>query len=244
MKWRQIEVFVFDKDGLLFKSHPFWVELATRRLREIQKLNCPTLNQRWIRSFGVRLDRAGKVESVDRFGIMALASPTEEIVVSAGLIAEETGCCWIEAREKARAVFQNADTEIDLKKALVPRKGFPAIFSRLRAAGIPYGIATSDTHKRTVQSLSMFDDPAAVSFIITPEDVQHGKPAPDMLIKISHITKVAMKNIAMLGDSYVDMEMASLAGAVGIGIPEDESMKQRMRMIADLIIEDLDGIQI
>ena len=53
-----------------------------------------------------------------------------------------------------------------------------------------------------------------------------------------------MEQIAMLGDSFVDVEMARAAGALGIGIPEQESMRQRMSGIADEIITSLDEILI
>ena len=32
-----IRLFVFDKDGLMFESHQFWIELAQSRVRAVQK---------------------------------------------------------------------------------------------------------------------------------------------------------------------------------------------------------------
>ena len=52
-----------------------------------------------------------------------------------------------------------------------------------------------------------------------------------------------MENIAMVGDSIVDVEMAKNAGAIGIGIPEHEEMKQKMCGIASEIVDSLEDIK-
>ena len=124
-----------------------------------------------------------------------------------------------------------------------PRKGFPDILKRLRDASIPYGIATSDTKERAKKSVELFDDYSKVKFVVTIDDVERGKPDPDMLWWIQKRTKIPMENIAMVGDSIVDVEMAKNAGAIGIGIPEHEEMKQKMCGIASEIVDSLEDIK-
>ncbi len=235
--------FVFDKDGLLFESIGFWIALAEERLTQIRKLGSQALTMEWARCFGVVTKDGITVETVDANGILALASPAEEISATATLIAQILGTRWTEARDQAGEIFRVADEQLDLRRALRPRRGFPGILERLRQKGVPYGVATSDTAQRVLDSFRMFDDPDALAFILSPKDVARGKPNPDMLEEVSRRLGVSQKELVMIGDSFVDVEMARRAGAVGIGIPETEEMKRQMHQIGAIVLEHLDQIQ-
>lgn len=97
--------------------------------------------------------------------------------------------------------------------------------------------------KEPKKSVELFDDYSKVKFVVTIDDVERGKPDPDMLWWIQKRTKIPMENIAMVGDSIVDVEMAKNAGAIGIGIPEHEEMKQKMCGIASEIVDSLEDIK-
>ena len=88
----------------------------------------------------------------------------------------------------------------------------------------------------------MFDDPEGPAFILTPADVDHGKPAPDMLLRSAERLGMSPEDIIMVGDSYVDMEMAARAGSSFIGVPETDEMRLRMASQDAVIAEDLDEI--
>ncbi len=244
----EIELFVFDKDGLMFESGQFWVELAQSRIRAMYR-NYPDVShevvRRWMQLVGGSCkfeDGYLKVTDMDPMGIFAVAPVPEEILVAASFFAEHLGLDWLSARKMAEEVFTASDELFELERALKPRRGFPQIFHRLREAKIPYGIATSDTKERAKLSVDLFDDYGYVDFTVTVDDVEKGKPNPDMLLLIQKQTGISMEKIAMVGDSLVDVKMAREAGAIGIGIPEQESMRQNMQGIADEIIESLDDI--
>lgn len=265
-----IELFVFDKDGLLFESRQFWIELAQSRIRALEK-NYPHIPrefvERWMTFMGaswIAADSAQAAEGstqaaegfaqvaeetvqvtdMDPMGILALAPIPEEMAVTAGYFAEHLHISWLQARAMAQDVFRTGDVLFHLERALKAQKGFPDIFQRLRKAGIPYGIATSDSKERVEQSLNLYDDYKALGFTVTANDVVHGKPSPDMLQLIQKNTGVPMEKIAMVGDSYVDVAMAKAAGAIGIGIPEEISMGERMQGVATEIVESLEEIMI
>ena len=80
--------------------------------------------------------------------------------------------------------------------------------------------------------------------IVVPEMVEHGKPAPDMLLYISEAAGVPAERIAMIGDSYVDVKMAKNAGAFGIGVPETEEMRETMLSYTTAVVNSLNDIEI
>ena len=235
--------FVFDKDGLLFESRAFWIALAEERLRQLRKVVCHQLVMDWADCFGIKTKDGITVLDVDASGILAVASPTEEIASTAALIVREQKICWTEARDISYAVFRQADDALDLGKALKPRQGFPEIMRRLRSCKVPYGVATSDTAERAIESFRLFDDPKALSFVVSPRDVSRGKPYPDMLELISQRLGIPKELLVMVGDSYVDVEMARRAGAIGIGIPETEQMSSLMHQRGAIVLDSLDQIR-
>lgn len=238
----QAELFVFDKDGLLFDSETFWAELAVTRAHIFTLLTGnKDLALKWLRVMGVENDFPGGCRT-DPLGILATASHEEEIAVTAGFLAAHMNLAWTEARDLSRNIFETSDRELDLARALKPMEGFPEIFRRLRERQVPYGIATSDTYERARASIQLFDDWESVKFTITPKDVSRGKPDREMLDKISEITGIKTPEIAMIGDSYVDVAMANAAGAVGIGVTGDPEMKKRMQAFTPWIVESLEQI--
>lgn len=237
-----VEVVVFDKDGLLFDSQHFWNGLAKARICRLQRIDGFPVDD-WCQIFGIQWKQGG-IGRVDPLGIFALAAPSEEVVVTASLFRKHLGTDWGECRKQAAAVFDDSDRDFDLIGALQPKSGFPEIFKRLRTASIPYGIATSDNDARTRFSIAEYDRLEDLQFIITPVDVKYGKPNPDMLHLVAEQSRVPLEKIMMIGDSFVDMLMAKRAGCIGIGIPDDPDMKRMMEPYASSIIESLEEIGI
>jgi len=50
-----------------------------------------------------------------------------------------------------------------------------------------------------------------VSFIITDDDVPHGKPCPDMILKIGSRLSISNTEICLVGDTETDLEMSRRA---------------------------------
>lgn len=234
--------FVFDKDGLMFQSQPFWKALGEERLQLLGAHLSPALCAKWAKLFGFDC-KDGEIAHTDPLGVFAVAAPAEEMAITAGFFMEHAGYVWTDAIAQAKRIFAEADARLDLRKALVPQPGFPDILSRLRAAKIPYAIATSDTAARAEKSLSLFGE-TRPELVITPESVKNQKPAPDMLRLVAKTAGVSIERIVMVGDSCVDTEMAKNAGAIGIGIPETDEMRRRMAKSAAAILDSLSEIQI
>lgn len=243
-----IEVVVFDKDGLLFDSMAFWIELAYNRLAiALEYMDIP-MALRWLDLLDIDAapgeDGGIRIRSIDPMGFMAVGSPDEEVIVTATFLLQEKKLRWPEARSVARGIHDRGDRLFDFERAIKPRPGFPCIFRRLRAAGIPYGIATSDERERARRSVNLFDDFSLLSFVLTPRDVERHKPEPDMLRAVCGKFGVEPQHVLMIGDSYMDMLMAQNAGCIGVGIPEYPGMREQMLPYATVIAQSLDDIVI
>ena len=242
------DLLVFDKDGLMFDSEQFWIEMANARMRSISKHCTPDDLLAWAKLMGVRTEfkHGGVIEAtfVDPTGILAVAPPAEEIVILAGFLVQHCNLLWHKARNLAAAIFTESDAGIDLSRALAPQPGFVNLMKRINELDVPYGVATSDTYDRTRDSMSRYGCWDKVRFVITPEEVERGKPNPDMLLFISDKTGVPIDRIAMIGDSYVDVAMAQAAGSVGIGVTVSPEMREKMIPHATEIVNTLDEIRV
>ncbi len=244
----EADLLVFDKDGLMFESGQFWLEMANARIRALSKF-CPQKVQiEWAKRMGVsaKVSDDGKVEAtwVDPVGILAIAPPPEEVVILAAFLVEQLGILWHKARNLAVELFEISDADISLKRAIKPQPGYVELMKRINELGISYGVATSDNYERTKGSMSMFNAWDNVKFVVTPEDVERGKPEPDMLIYISNKYNVPLDRMIMFGDSYVDVQMAKAAGCIGIGVTTDKEMQGKMTPYATEIAETLEMIKV
>ena len=60
--------------------------------------------------------------------------------------------------------------------------------------------------------------------------------------EVSRRLNIPTAQLVMVGDSYVDVEMARRAGSVGIGIPETETMRAQMEEMGVIVVNSLDDI--
>ena len=245
-KQLEADLLVFDKDGLMFDSEQFWIELVSERCGKLLRYLSSEEIVRWARLMGADTVPGEGGEAVttyvDPLGICACAAPREEISITASFLVSVKGWPWHQARAAAETVFDESNQTLNLRKALRPQPGFVALMRRLRELGVPYGVATSDTLARTKESMELYDAWDHVRFVITPEDVRTGKPAPDMLVRASEITGVPLERIAMIGDSIVDVRMAEAAESIGIGVSADPVMRKRMEPYATVILNSLEEL--
>lgn len=244
----EADLLVFDKDGLMFDSEQFWIEMANARMRALAG-HCTTEQLRGMANLmGVHTEKtpAGTLVAtwVDPTGILAIAPPTEEVVLMAGFLVEKVGLVWHEARKLASELFEISDADMDMARALKPQPGYIELMTRINELGLPYGVATSDNVERTQVSLERYGFWKNVRFVVISADVPQGKPEPDMLYYISKKENVPTGRMVMFGDSYVDVKMAKAAGSIGIGVTTDPAMRQKMEPYATEIVNSLEAITV
>jgi len=233
-----VKCVAFDKDGTLFDAFGFW--------RYIDRLRSEAFISRvgrehllsWSKLMGVT------EETIDHQGVLAVASMQEEITMTAGLIYQLKGWPWIQCKEMAADIFREADAQMAIDQAFKRVEGAPEVFHLLREAGIHIGILTSDALARTEDCMRLLDIADYLDFVITPEKVKNGKPAPDMVHQACEILGIEPSEMAVVGDSLVDLSMAKAAGSLAVGIVTYEGSSEVLAPEADILIRSLKDIRI
>lgn len=110
-----------------------------------------------------------------------------------------------------------------LDTQLEPMPGCLKLLDALESAEIPKAVATSSAKRFVTDILSRFDLIPRFSFILSAEDVTHGKPDPEIYQTAAHRLGREPGEIMVLEDSENGCRAAVRAGAFTIAVPGDHS---------------------
>ncbi|WP_010267959.1 HAD family hydrolase [Paenibacillus senegalensis] len=233
-----IKCVAFDKDGTLFDAFGFWLYIDNLRKEAFASQVGEQYKEAWSRLMGIT-DTA-----VDHQGVLAVATTNEEIIMTAGLIYQLKAWPWVKCKQAAEEIFQTADKQMEIAQAFKKVEGVPDIFHKLTKAGIYTGILTSDSYARTEKCMELLEVQRLLDFIVTPEKVKNGKPAPDMVHTACQQLNIQPHEMAVIGDSVVDMKMAKQAGSLAVGIITYEGSEEVLAPEADVLITSINQIRI
>lgn len=193
-----MKFFIFDFDGTLVDSKPI---IEAGMAHTLRLLGFPLdLREEWLKYVGLPLEE----------GIRRTFPLDDELTMDRMLTTYRT--------------FDHQGHE-PLIKAF---DGIPELISELHFKGQPMAIATSKRNrglKPTMARLGWWDwfDP-----IVTPDEVDNGKPHPESLHQIMERTNRKAEDCLMIGDTPFDMDMATAAGvpclAVGYGMYSGDAL--------------------
>lgn len=121
-------------------------------------------------------------------------------------------------------------------------KGASSVVQRLDAAGIPQCIATSSRKisvekKRTRHEKTIFQN---MKLIVTGEEIENPKPAPDIYLEAASRMKVPIKECLVFEDSIAGCQAARAAGCGAvIVIPDPRGDPSKFDGLADQVLTDL-----
>ena len=233
------EAIAFDKDGTLVDSHALWWSLYDARAPHIRTTYGDGVLHSWARMNGVDPE----ARALDPSGPLALSHLEEETVILAVVIYLATQKGWSVCMAEATELIALADATIPLEACTVPAPGAIDLIRAIKARGLPIAIVTSDQRERTLRMLQHLQIDDAMDCVICPEDVEHGKPAPDMLHKASDLLRVPLSKMVVVGDSRVDIEMAAAAGSPSILVGKKKAGNPEPVRLATTVIETLREIR-
>lgn len=190
-----IKAVVFDLDGLLFNTEELYNFVGTELLRRRGKDFPPEL----IHKIMGRPQPVALQLMIDWHGLDA----TVEI-----LAAETEG------------VF----AEI-LEHRLEFMPGAADLLLALDTAQIPKAIATSSGRKFATDILGRFQLVPRFEFILTCENVTHGKPDPEIYLLAAKRFNISPSEMLVLEDSQNGCRAAVAAGAFAVAVPAGPSAK-------------------
>jgi HAD superfamily hydrolase (TIGR01509 family) len=212
-----IKVVVFDFDGVLFKSNDVHVKLWEKVMKR----------------YGVDSKITEKIIT-ESFG-----KSYEEIVEK--LMPKE----HMSKLEEILREFLKEITSPEYPKKFKVVDGAKKFIEELRSEGIRTAIATGNKKfvmelwLKELSFLRLFD------MIITPEDVKHGKPHPDMLLKALTFFGINRKEMIYVGDAKDDMEMGKAAGVTTVAVLTGAmNRKEAEEERADIILEKITDLKV
>lgn len=108
--------------------------------------------------------------------------------------------------------FDRLDAQIN------PLPGASELLKALTREDIPWAIATSGSPQATESNLRKLGIDPAQAIVLTSDDVQHGKPEPDVFLAAAQRLDVPIDRTFIVGDSVWDLLGARRCHALGLGL--------------------------
>lgn len=180
---------VFDLDGLMFNTEDLYRRAGGEVLRRRGKPYDEAL-------FLAMMGRPPKVA----LGIMKEWHALEDTIEALGL----------ESYELLVPI---------IREHLAPMPGLVDLLAALERAGIPKSIATSSPRAFVAEVLARFDWHPRFDFVLTSEDVTHGKPHPEIYLEACARHGLSPPEVLVLEDSPAGCQSAVAAGAYTVAVP-------------------------
>lgn len=211
-----IRAVVFDLDGLMFNTEDIFNRTGTELLRRRGKEATPEV-------FHAMMGRRAREAFQAMIDLMDLSDSIDQLSVESGQIFDEL-----------------------LETHLAPMPGLFDLLDLIEAQDLPKGVATSSDRHYLNRVLGRFELLPRFQHVLTAEDVQLGKPHPEIYLTAAKRLGIAPSEMLVLEDSENGTRAAAAAGAHIISVPHDHSRhhdfsvaKGIARSLADPLIADL-----
>jgi len=190
----QIQGVALDMDGLMFDTEPLYHRAADEYLR------------RW----GYRYEDPVRRQMMGQPGPKAI----QIFIDYYGLQSD-----WKTVLEETEAIFASY-----LDAELRPLPGLGPWLDLLDDQGIPYGVATSSKRLFAEDILRRGGVLDRLRFLWTGDDVQQGKPHPEIYLRAAASLGVAPPSMLVLEDSGNGCRAGVASGAITVAVPGPHSL--------------------
>ena len=126
-------------------------------------------------------------------------------------------------------------------RGMLPIRGAPAFVAALAARTVPRAVATSASRRDVDTLLGELGLLRYFDIVVTAEDVQWGKPNPEVYLKAAAGLGLAPRRCLVFEDSLVGVHAARNAGMRVIGLTTAHSGRELLAAGAERAIEDFQG---
>lgn len=125
--------------------------------------------------------------------------------------------------------------------AMMP--GLLPLLDVIESTGLPKAVATSSPRDYLISMLNQFDLENRFQFTLAAEDVQHGKPNPEIYLKAANLLGVPTQNILVLEDSQTGTTAAAAAGTFAVSVPNQHTEFGDFSM-ASMVVKNLESSEL
>ncbi|WP_179032512.1 beta-phosphoglucomutase [Paenibacillus kribbensis] len=211
-----IEAVIFDLDGVITDTAEYhyiaWKQLG-------QELGIP-----FDKEFNEQLKGISRMQSLER--ILQLGGQDQSYSQA----------------EKADFARRKNEHYVSLLDSLTPEHTYPGIrelLLELRSAGIPAVIASAS--KNAPQILRALGLESLFQYVVHPDSVAHGKPAPDLFLRGAVEVGAEASRCIGIEDAQAGIQAIKAAGMIAIGIGEENVLKPAG---ADVVMKDTGGVNL
>ncbi len=184
---------VFDLDGLMFNTEQVF-HIAGNEL---------------VRRKGSTMTRALSIQMMGRRWQESLLILKESLGLSESVL---------ELKEESDEIFHGL-----LAEMLEPMPGLFEILARIDQLGLPRGVATSSQRSYLEDILGRYDLLGGFAFTMSAEDVEFGKPHPEIYLKAAERIGAKPAEILVMEDSGIGTAAGVAAGVHIVSIPHEHS---------------------
>jgi HAD superfamily hydrolase (TIGR01509 family) len=112
----------------------------------------------------------------------------------------------------------------EVRRSAPPRPGAAELVAALRAQGVPLGLASNSSHEHVGLALEVSGLAGAFDSVITAQDVERPKPAPDVYLASCAALGAAPGDAAGLEDSQTGVAAVRAAGMLCLAVPSIEGV--------------------
>jgi len=206
---------IFDMDGVLIDSEPLYTEMNKELFAEL----------------GINMDPS------EYHQFVGMSSPLMWTMIRDNYSLQPSVADLMNM-EKARIHKLLSSDRISS-----PIGGVENLLDALKDIGIIMSVASSSARKNVETVLKKLDLEKYFAGIVCGEDIENGKPAPDIFLKASELMSTQPVNCVVIEDSYNGLCGAKAAGMRCIGYAGDPSSKQDLTG-ADLIVKSFHKVDI
>ena len=229
----ECKLIVFDKDGTLIEQKPVLLALGQARFQSLAQLVSTEVAEEWAKTVGINISK----KEIDYRGPLSFAPTREELLIAATIIRQCEDEEWSHAKELAREAYERADKAMKPPYGAVLIKGVEKTLQKLKADGFKLAVATTDSHQRARRALDYLGISMCFDVIIGDDDVENGKPAPDMILKACELTECLPSDTVMVGDSLGDVLMGRNAHVKAcVAVLTGSTSQGRLEAAADVVL--------
>jgi haloacid dehalogenase superfamily, subfamily IA, variant 3 with third motif having DD or ED len=123
------------------------------------------------------------------------------------------------------------------------KHGFHDLLALIIQHDIPYCLATNSRVINALECLALAGLTGVFDLIISRDDVQYGKPAPDIFLHAAACLQVPIERCLVLEDSHAGIVAATQAGAFSVFIPSMLPIDPLTLALCDVMLPDLRAVR-